>query len=688
MLRLNESELVKMSSTGVFQLLASHLKLDRDRGVQELEKQLANAEERVKNDLGDQLICVLEDGGQPWESRHGALMGSRCLIPHLTLGTTTADLFFHKIKSLCLKLLGDGEVRVRLSAGDVLGTLCKHCGPQIYLECKDVVLELIRDNLERQILEPSAADMEQEEVEKLMEKFSSSPERRMSAEEIFHDTAGWKCLETSMKALQAMVEGCGNDFLPFINQELLDMIFQSLTHTNRFVRETAFYVCSSLVTCGSRHEQVQGSDCNPLFEYGHQFSTFLGKGMSDNWSQVRLAASIATRQFLLSFSNEEDREVFYPELLPKMCLNRYYLADGVRLYSQETWRLVADTHGRNLVQKYIKDVVEFYILQTGADNHAVREASCSCIAELAAKLQRDSVEPFVPRLLQTLLVCFQDDSWPVRDAACLACGNFVVCFPDECRSSLDALFPLFFTNLEDNITSVRQGAAAALANVVKAYGEDALNVVMKKLEEGLKAVEKQPSESEKYGNLDKGPATFGVVKRLRDNDVELHTNQTMYSCGSLAPKMGRGRLGGCLDRTFRRPSQPWEVTDGCVYLLAELSLVPLASQRVVSCLPLLADAALKRHYTHHMIMTETICKQLPVIAKGVGKRAFKMHLEAFIEPMFYGLTCKNALASSAASQCWILLSQFLGPNILRGRVEQHDPSLLKQFDENLGMAIV
>ena len=33
--------------------------------------------------------------------------------------------------------------------------------------------------------------------------------------------------------------------------------------------------------------------------------------------------------------------------------------------------------------------------------------------------------------------------------------------------------------------------------------------------------------------------TFGVAKQLRDNDPELHENQTMYSCGSLAPKMKR-----------------------------------------------------------------------------------------------------------------------------------------------------
>ena len=38
------------------------------------------------------------------------------------------------------------------------------------------------------------------------------------------------------------------------------------------------------------------------------------------------------------------------------------------------------------------------------------------------------------------------------------------------RSSLDQLFPLLFSNLEDSIPSVRQGGAVSIANVVKAYG--------------------------------------------------------------------------------------------------------------------------------------------------------------------------------------------------------------------------
>ena len=52
----------------------------------------------------------------------------------------------------------------------------------------------------------------------------------------------------------------------------------------------------------------------------------------------------------------------------------------------------------------------------------------------------------------------------------LVCSRYCLSFSSVCRNSLDELFPLFFSNLEDSIPSVRQGGAVAIANVVKAYG--------------------------------------------------------------------------------------------------------------------------------------------------------------------------------------------------------------------------
>ena len=107
------------------------------------------------------------------------------------------------------------------------------------------------------------------------------------------------------------------------------------------------------------------------------------------------------------------------------CLNRYYVAAGVRTYSQETWRsliLTSSTDpnfGRLLVGKYASFIVDYYCKQATADNHAVREAACSCIAELAVKIEKKFICDFVGKLLDVLIACFKDESWPVRDAACV-----------------------------------------------------------------------------------------------------------------------------------------------------------------------------------------------------------------------------------------------------------------------------
>ena len=46
---------------------------------------------------------------------------------------------------------------------------------------------------------------------------------------------------------------------------------------------------------------------------------------------------------------------------------------------------------------------------------------------------------------------------------------------------------------------------------------------------------------------------FGVVRGIPGNMDPAHTDQQMYSCGSLAPKM---RRGGCMDSHFHKPASP------------------------------------------------------------------------------------------------------------------------------------
>ena len=46
-----------------------------------------------------------------------------------------------------------------------------------------------------------------------------------------------------------------------------------------------------------------------------------------------------------------------------MCgIYRYYTAEGVRIYSQETWNVVTGGKGKQLVEQHIDDVVLLLLL--------------------------------------------------------------------------------------------------------------------------------------------------------------------------------------------------------------------------------------------------------------------------------------------------------------------------------------
>lgn len=66
----------------------------------------------------------------------------------------------------------------------------------------------------------------------------------------------------------------------------------------------------------------------------------------------------------------------------------------------------------------------------------------------------------------------------MRDGACLAAASCAVTFPEQCRSHLPVLYPLWIRQLDDNVWSVRAHAAMALADVVRAYPQEALDVVL------------------------------------------------------------------------------------------------------------------------------------------------------------------------------------------------------------------
>ena len=256
-----------------------------------------------------------------------------------TLSAHNQDESLNFVAKKAIQWLLDEEVRVRIASGEYLGILCTVFGPSIYENYKTVVIDLIRENIDRAFEKTTTAN-NADDVE-------NNSGRMSPQEQIFHESAGWRNLETSVKCIQSMINGCTNGFRKFVDDELLDLIFTTLGHENRFVRETGYQTCASIIQACS-HEQAepnnQEGNINPIRKFALKFANQLAIGLADNWSQVRMASCTATRQFLMSLELFENNDCAHQKphtseitsvLMPRLCLNRYYLAEGVRIYSQD-----------------------------------------------------------------------------------------------------------------------------------------------------------------------------------------------------------------------------------------------------------------------------------------------------------------------------------------------------------------
>lgn len=161
------------------ELLCSTNKLNRDKGVLELEKLLTTEAVDggcVRKCLERDLINALADSDSNWERKHGCLLATRSLISYQNAANSFDTDFMYQIKNLAARYLTDVEPRVRLAAGTVLGVLCQKMGPEVYRDSKDLVLASIKNNLERIVGDDdSSSRREMFETVQLMDKLMAGP---------------------------------------------------------------------------------------------------------------------------------------------------------------------------------------------------------------------------------------------------------------------------------------------------------------------------------------------------------------------------------------------------------------------------------------------------------------------------------------------------------------------------------
>lgn len=246
---------------------------------------------------------------------------------------------------------------------------------------------------------------------------------------------------------------------------------------------------------------------------------------------------------------------------------------------------------------------------------------------------------------------------------------------------------MWLDHLSDNIYSVRNNSAKALARVyqdAEIYRDDLYAKFGEYLSENLMKAKEQTEHSHKHTNL-QNETQFGVAKPVADAD---HENNQMFSCGSLAPKLKRG--GGCMDHGFTRHTELWEYSDGCIFLIKELSKVRCESDaKVVSKVVELISKHIEDfsyigfidHFKHAAHMKEHLFKSASVLCspEGLGKKKFRPFVEIFMDPTFRNTNHSTQNCAVAAQDFLITLEKVYGENITKAIIESQNPSYLEEF---------
>merc|ERR1711964_888712 len=131
------------------------------------------------------------------------------------------------------------------------------------------------------------------------------------------------------------------------------------------------------------------------------------------------------------------------------------------------------------------------------------------------------------------------------------------------------------------------------------------------------------------------------------------------------------------DHGFSRSKQPWESTDGAIYLFRELSIID--KEFILNSMENLIDITRIDHFSHSVYLHENIWKSIPIIAKNIGKNPFKQTLEIIIPQLFNHAKSHHRNLSIIAIDCILAINKFIGPNIFKSRVENLGLEYLELF---------
>lgn len=157
-----------------------------------------------------------------------------------------------------------------------------------------------------------------------------------------------------------------------------------------------------------------------------------------------------------------------------------------------------------------------------------------------------------------------------------------------------------------------------------------------------------------------------------------HSNNTLFSCGSLAPKLKRG--GGCMDHGFTRPRELWELSDGAIFMLRELAAMEQHAEFVLMHVEGLSNLGYVDHFKHSHVLKENLFKSVAKTAESLGKKPFRNSVELFLDPAFRNARDEVHRNMAVAAQDLLLaFERQYGAGIFKAIVQSHDERYVDEF---------
>jgi len=120
----------------------------------------------------------------------------------------------------------------------------------------------------------------------------------------------------------------------------------------------------------------------------------------------------------------------------------------------------------------------------------------------------------------------------------------------------------------------------------------------------------------------------------------------------------------------------WQYADGAVRLLRELSSLwpeKVESSLMTNFTTLVDSLNFQDTSSSISMLEETVWEIIPQIAKSLGKRPFKRHLDPLIPAMVRAISGDRLKSAHAAASTCQFLRAWVGEGIFRSRVESISP---------------